>query len=101
MADEHDAVARGNAQHRNEPNQRTQGKHSLAQERPRHTANQGERQGQRHEEYDSTGTKIDMKQDEDPKHKKRREQQQSIARRLTRSIFPKEFRVPLVTLVTL
>ena len=65
MADQHDAVARGDAQHCHKSDQRTQRKYPAGQQRGRDSADERERQAEEDQSHQPWRAKIGMQQKQD------------------------------------
>ncbi len=72
MADQHDAVARGDAEHRDEPDERAERQHAAREERRRHAADQRERQRQRDQRDEPRRAEVDVQHQQDPEQRQQR-----------------------------
>jgi hypothetical protein len=93
VTQQHDAVARGDAEHSDEAHQRAQGQMPPVRNAPATPPIKREGQRQRHQQHQPVRPKIHMQKHEDSEEGKRGEQQQAVPRGLQCGVFAEEFRM--------
>jgi hypothetical protein len=89
VADEHDGVSRGDAQRGNEADQRAQ-RDDAAREQPTgDAAQQRERQQQEHQRHHSPGLEVDIQDQQDCDHGRRRQSEHSPAGNMSSGYAPR------------